>query len=313
MKLNKEYKFNNFEINKGNKLAYTLSQDIAKEPGKKYSPLFISGNTIERVHLLNAIANYIIDETNYKVSYINLPDINRITNDIDVLIIDELENISNNEDKLKEIIKTYTSNNKQIVLGSSKPLDELNINEELKEIILWGITVDIKNDKNKTNSEKLTDYNWLSKKETINKKFFEIKEDIKNINNLVGKYIIYNQYIDDEYYSTFRGKLLNFKNDILYVEVFNDGMKETEEMHEVSFKQEIPLSKLKSIEEFKNYYNKNFNNSYINKECKIINKNNESITGIIIDYQLGNLMLSINGDPNYEYPLYFIKDIEIIK
>lgn len=147
----------------------------------------------------------------------------------------------------------------------------------------------------------------------MNKKFFELKEEFNSIDKLTGKYIIYNQYIDDKYYSTFRGKLLDFKNDTLYVDVFNDGMKETEETHEVPYKQEIPLNKLKNIEEFKNYYNKEFDNTFINKKCKITNKNNESIIGIIIDYQLGNLMINIDDDPNYEYPLYFVKDIKIIK
>ena len=147
----------------------------------------------------------------------------------------------------------------------------------------------------------------------MNKNFFEIKNNFKNIKNLVGKYIIYNLFIDDKYYSTFRGKLLAFKDNTLYVDVFNDGMKETETMHEVPYKEEIPTTKLKSIEEFKNYYNKEFDNTFINKECKITNKNNESITGIIIDYQLGNIMININDNPNYEYPLYFVKDIEIIK
>lgn len=147
----------------------------------------------------------------------------------------------------------------------------------------------------------------------MNKNFFKLKEEFNNIDKLTGKYIIYNQYIDDKYYSTFRGKLLDFKNDTLYVDVFNDGMKETEEPHEVPYKQEIPLNKLKNIEEFKNYYNKEFDNTFINKKCKITNKNNESIIGIIIDYQLGNLMINIDDDPNYEYPLYFVKDIKIIK
>ena len=147
----------------------------------------------------------------------------------------------------------------------------------------------------------------------MNKNFFKLKEEFNNIDKLTGKYIIYNQYIDDKYYSTFRGKLLDFKNDTLYVDVFNDGMKETEETHEVPYKQEIPLNKLKNIEEFKNYYNKEFDNTFINKKCKITNKNNDSIIGIIIDYQLGNLMINIDDDPNYEYPLYFVKDIKIIK
>ena len=50
----------------------------------------------------------------------------------------------------------------------------------------------------------------------MNKNFFKLKEEFNNIDKLTGKYIIYNQYIDDKYYSTFRGKLLDFKNDTLY-------------------------------------------------------------------------------------------------
>lgn len=147
----------------------------------------------------------------------------------------------------------------------------------------------------------------------MNNEFFEIKSDLKSIENLINKYIIYNHYIDNKYYSTFRGKLLDYKDNILYVDVFNDGMKETKIMSETPYKEEIPISKIKSIEEFKNYYNKEFNNAYINKRCKITNKNNKYITGIIICYELGNLMINIDDNPNYEYPLYFVKDIEILK
>ncbi len=147
----------------------------------------------------------------------------------------------------------------------------------------------------------------------MNRSFFEIKNNIKNINNLIGKHIIYNLYTDDKYYSTFRGKLLKYKDDILYIDVFNDGMEETKSMYEVPYRHEIPINKLKTIEEFKNYYNKEFDNVYINKNCKIINKNNDFIEGVIIDYQLGNIMIRIDNDPNYEYPLYFVKKIEIIK
>lgn len=154
---NKEYNFENFKVSKGNKLAFTASKDIVKEPGKKYSPLFISGNTLERIHLLNAIANA-LEESNYKVSY----NINEITNDTNVLIIDEIENLSSEDQKkLIEIIKDYISNKKQIVLGSNIPLDELNINEELKDNILWGLSVNIEEDLSETNNEKLKDYNWL--------------------------------------------------------------------------------------------------------------------------------------------------------
>ena len=144
MNLNKEYKFINFDTNKGNKLAYALSLAVAEQPGKKYSPLFISGNKKERTHLINAIANYVIELFNYNVLYINTIDINKISNNIDVLLIDELEHLSSMEEpKLIEIIKTFQSNKKQIVLGSNKRLDELNISDKLKEVINWGMAVNI--------------------------------------------------------------------------------------------------------------------------------------------------------------------------
>ena len=66
MNLSKEYKFINFDTNKGNKLAYTLSLAVAEQPGKNYSPLFISGNEKERTHLMSAIANYVIELFNYR-------------------------------------------------------------------------------------------------------------------------------------------------------------------------------------------------------------------------------------------------------
>ena len=36
MDLNNEYKFINFDTNKGNKLAYTLSLAVAEQPVRKY-------------------------------------------------------------------------------------------------------------------------------------------------------------------------------------------------------------------------------------------------------------------------------------
>lgn len=153
----KEYNFENFKVSKGNKLAFTASKDIVKEPGKKYSPLFISGDHLERIHLLQAINNA-LEESNYKISY----NINEITDDTNVLIIDKIENLSSkDQNKLIEIIKDFISKKKQIVLGSNIPLDELNINEELKDNILWGISVNIEEDSSETNKEKLKDYNWL--------------------------------------------------------------------------------------------------------------------------------------------------------
>ncbi len=162
MNLNKEYKFINFDTNKGNKLAYTLSLAVAEQPGRKYLPLFISGNEKERTHLMNAISNYVIELFNYNVLYVNTTEINKIPNNIDVLLIDELEHLSSTEEsKLIEIIKTFQSNKKQIVLGSDKKLDELSISDKLKEVINWGMSVNIEQNNNKSKKKNLFDYNWL--------------------------------------------------------------------------------------------------------------------------------------------------------
>lgn len=160
MKINKEYNFENFKINESNKKAYYLSQDIAEEPGKKYTPIFISGNKEERTHLLNAIANAIIEKFNYNICYIDVVSIKEIDKNANVLIIDEFENIKE-ENKLIKIIKSFIKNKKQVVLGSNKILDDISISEELKDIILWGIVVNIEKSNGSINSEKLKDYNWL--------------------------------------------------------------------------------------------------------------------------------------------------------
>ena len=78
------------------------------------------------------------------------------------MLIDELEHLSSEEEsKLIEIIKTFQSNKKQIVLGSNKMLDELNISNNLKEVINWGMSVNIEQNNNKPKKKDLFDYNWL--------------------------------------------------------------------------------------------------------------------------------------------------------
>lgn len=145
MNINKNYRFDNFKINKDNRFAFNLASIVAKQPGKKYIPLFISGNKKDRTHLMNAVANYVIEVFNYNVLYVNATEINSIASNVDLLLIDELECLSiKDEIKLIEIIKAFQSNKKQVVLGSDETLDELNVSDKLKTVINWGISVNIK-------------------------------------------------------------------------------------------------------------------------------------------------------------------------
>lgn len=92
---------------------------------------------------------------------------------VDILIMDNIEYIINDLNAKSELFNTFNklySDNKQIVFGSSKTFDELSgINEKLRNIISWGITIDINQtsavDETQTSKDKSDtpsfDYNWL--------------------------------------------------------------------------------------------------------------------------------------------------------
>ncbi len=116
--LNSKYTFENFVVGNSNKLAYASALSIAENPGKTmYNPLFLYGNSgLGKTHLMHAIGNYIVENSDKKVLYITcdqfIDDYKSImrkgedgTNlsyldffkdkyrNIDVLIIDDIQNL----------------------------------------------------------------------------------------------------------------------------------------------------------------------------------------------------------------------------
>ena len=68
--LNPNYTFESFIVGNSNKFAYKASRVIAEEPGS-YNPLFLYGESgVGKTHLMHAIGNYLIENTNKKVLYI---------------------------------------------------------------------------------------------------------------------------------------------------------------------------------------------------------------------------------------------------
>ena len=52
-------------------MAFTAAFAVAERPGKAYNPLFLYGSSgLGKTHLMHAIGNYIVSETNKKVLYI---------------------------------------------------------------------------------------------------------------------------------------------------------------------------------------------------------------------------------------------------
>lgn len=167
--LNKNYRFDNFVVGETNRLASTVAQSVAQNPGKLYNPLFIYGKSgLGKTHLMHAIGNYIVDNSDKTVLYVR-PDefiddftkINRKDSDnldliqhfkdkyrnIDVLIIDDIQLLGGATKSQDEFFNTFNflhGSNKQIIVSSDKSPDDLKILEErLRTRFAWGLSVNI--------------------------------------------------------------------------------------------------------------------------------------------------------------------------
>lgn len=169
--LDSKYTFNNFIVGTSNKFAATSALAVAENPGKMYNPLFIYGPSgLGKTHLMQAIGNYIVKNSNKKVLYntcdnfvSDFVEICRKNNDgnnfeatqqfknkyrdIDVLIIDDIHNLVGAVSAQQEFFNTFNelyNNNKQVILSSDRSPDDIKkLEERLKTRFNWGLQVDI--------------------------------------------------------------------------------------------------------------------------------------------------------------------------
>lgn len=169
--INKNYTFDNFIVGNSNKFAHAAALSVAENPGKMYNPLFIYGNSgLGKTHLMHAIGNYIIENTDKKVLYVtsdqfiqdfislnkkdtsgsNLNYIDYFKNkyrNVDVLIIDDIQFLGGATQTQQEFFHTFNtlySDSKQIIISSDRSPDDLRLLEErLRTRFCWGLTVDI--------------------------------------------------------------------------------------------------------------------------------------------------------------------------
>lgn len=169
--LDNKYKFDNFIIGNSNKFAAASALAVAEQPGNMYNPLFIYGNSgLGKTHLMHAIGNYIVENSNKKVLYIpcdkfvnDFVEICRKSNkennfnaikdfknkyrDIDVLIIDDIHNLVGATSAQQEFFNTFNelyNNNKQIIISSDRSPDDIKkLEERLKTRFNWGLQIDI--------------------------------------------------------------------------------------------------------------------------------------------------------------------------
>ena len=164
--LKEDFTFDNFVCGENNEYAYSASLATAKQPGKKYNPLFIYGGVgLGKTHLMQAIGNYIFKNSTKrnKICYITAENfLNEMTfalrdnssekfkqkyRTLDVLLLDDIHFLQNKTATQEEIFFTFEALSKidsQIVFTCDRPPSELNgINDRLKSRFISNLTIDL--------------------------------------------------------------------------------------------------------------------------------------------------------------------------
>lgn len=164
-----KYTFDNFVTGGNSEFAVAASRAVAENPGLSYNPLFIYGNPgLGKTHLMKAIGHEINKNFDCKILYttsenlltdlVNLiqkkgidPNINSEFiakyRNVDVLLIDDIQFMVGKDRTQEEFFHIFNelySKNKQIVISSDRPANDLkNLEERLKSRFNMGLTVDI--------------------------------------------------------------------------------------------------------------------------------------------------------------------------
>ena len=169
--LNPKYTFDSFIVGDSNKFAYMAAVAVAENPGKIYNPLFIYGSSgLGKTHLMHAIGNHIIENSNKKVLYVtseqfisDFLNINRKDESgtnfnyidsfknkyrmVDVLIIDDIQFLGGATQTQQEFFSTFNTlhdSNKQIIISSDRSPDDLKkLEDRLRTRFSWGLSVNI--------------------------------------------------------------------------------------------------------------------------------------------------------------------------
>jgi len=157
--------FESYVVGPSNRLAHAAAEAVAEKPGKAYNPLFVYGGVgLGKTHLIQAIGNRILHkDPNKKIFYCPSETflnemVEAIRTDqniqfrqnyrkLDVLIIDDIQFISNWEMAQTELFHTFNTlyqSEKQIIFASDRPPQKIeNLTDRLKSRFQGGMVADI--------------------------------------------------------------------------------------------------------------------------------------------------------------------------
>ncbi len=163
--INSSYTFDSFVVGNSNRLAYTSAIKVADQPGIVANPLYIFGDVgLGKTHLMQCVGNYILEgDMNKKVLYVKtdqfveeyvrhasrkkFDEFNQKYRSVDVLLVDDIQFLSNKTQSQNEFFKLFEvlhGQRKQIVITSDRSANDLkDIMSRLTSRFEWGVTVDI--------------------------------------------------------------------------------------------------------------------------------------------------------------------------
>lgn len=168
--LRSEYTFSNFVTGEANREAFTFSVKVAESPHVTINPFYIFGDVgLGKTHLMTAIGHYILEnnpntnvvyttaqqfvEDFYKAKNKNqkntaiADEFDNYYRSADLLLVDDIQYLADRQGSQDEFFKLFEylfENNKQIIVTSDRPANELNIMARLKSRFSWGMQTDIK-------------------------------------------------------------------------------------------------------------------------------------------------------------------------
>ncbi|MBT4583578.1 MAG: chromosomal replication initiator protein DnaA [Phycisphaerae bacterium] len=146
MLISPDYSFDNFIVGPGNQLAHAAAIAVSQKPAQAYNPLFIhSGVGLGKTHLLQAICQTAMQSNDsMKVYYVScngfltqflesvqageMSDFRHKFRAFDMLIIDDIHDLSNREQTQEEFFHTFNTlfqSGRQVVLSSDAPPNEI--------------------------------------------------------------------------------------------------------------------------------------------------------------------------------------------
>jgi chromosomal replication initiator protein len=162
--LRKDYIFDSYVIGDNNSFASNAALAIGRNPGTAYNPFLIYGGVgLGKTHLMQAIGNYVYENSNMKVIYITAES---FTNEfiqairdnstaafknryrfVDVLLIDDIHFLQKKLETQEELFHTFNAlydANKQMVFTCDRPVSELkNLSDRLRSRFERGLNVDL--------------------------------------------------------------------------------------------------------------------------------------------------------------------------